>query len=69
MIIGITSSRAIRQSLMGLIAVFDHASWDKTENEGLFAGLEYSLEETGMTRFTSAPVNSKISCAKSNQVL
>jgi hypothetical protein len=68
-IAGIASARAIRQSLMGSRDVLRHSSWLNTEYEGRFAARGYSLEETGITRFTLAPANLKISCAKSNQVL
>jgi hypothetical protein len=68
MIAGIASASAIRQSLIGSTEVFAHASWLKTEYEGRFAGLGYSLEETPTTLFSSAPANLKISCAKSNHV-
>jgi hypothetical protein len=68
MIAGIASASAIRQSLIGTTVVLVQASWPNTEYEGRFAGREYSLEETGTTRATSAPASLKISCANSNQV-
>ena len=58
---GIASASAIRQSLMGATFVFAHAPWLNTEYEGRFAGLGYSLEDTGTTRETSAPASLKIS--------
>ena len=55
MIAGMASESAIRQLRIGATDVLVHASWLNTEYEGRFAGLGYSLEETGTTRKASSP--------------